>query len=32
MDRLINLPDFVTKKVDMLEAAKMFKKAIDRKL
>lgn len=26
---LINLPDFVTKKVDMLEAAKMFKKAID---
>ena len=29
MDRLINLPDFVSKKVDMLEAAKMFKKAID---
>ena len=29
MDKLINLPDFVTKKVDMLEAAKMFKKAID---
>ena len=26
---LINLPDFVTKKVNMLEAAKMFKKAID---
>ena len=29
MDRLINLPDFVTKKIDMLDAAKMFKKAID---
>ena len=29
MDRLINLPDFVSKKVDMLSAAKMFKKAID---
>ena len=29
MNKLINLPDFVTKKVDMLEAAKMFKKAID---
>ena len=29
MDRLINLPDFVSKKVDMLEAARMFKKAID---
>ena len=30
MDRLINLPDFVSKKVDMLEAARMFKKAIDK--
>ena len=29
MDRLINLPDFVSKKVDMLDAARMFKKAID---
>jgi len=29
MDRLINLPDFVSKKIDMLSAAKMFKKAID---
>ena len=29
MDRLINLPDFVSKKVDMLSAARMFKKAID---
>ena len=29
MDRLTNLPDFVTKKIDMLDAAKMFKKAID---
>ena len=29
MDRLINLPDFVTKKIDMLSAARMFKKAID---
>ena len=26
---LINLPDFVSKKIDMLEAARMFKKAID---
>ena len=26
---LINLPDFVSKKIDMLSAAKMFKKAID---
>ena len=25
----INLPDFVSKKIDMLSAAKMFKKAID---
>ena len=30
MDRLINLPDFVSKKIDMLSAAKMFKKAIDK--
>ena len=29
MDRLINLPDFVSKKIDMLTAARMFKKAID---
>ena len=29
MDRLINLPNFVSKKVDMLDAARMFKKAID---
>ena len=29
MDRLINLPDFVTRKIDMLSAARMFKKAID---
>ena len=29
MDKLINLPDFVSKKIDMLSAAKMFKKAID---
>jgi len=29
MDRLINLPDFVSKKIDMLSAARMFKKAID---
>ena len=29
MDKLINLPDFVSKKVDMLDAARMFKKAID---
>jgi hypothetical protein len=27
-DNLINLPDFVSKKIDMLSAAKMFKKAI----
>ena len=26
---LSNLPDFVSKKIDMLTAAKMFKKAID---
>ena len=30
MDRLINLPDFVSKKVDMLTAAKQFKDAIDK--
>ena len=29
MDRLINLPDFVSNKIDMLSAARMFKKAID---
>ena len=29
-DNLINLPDFVSKKIDMLTAAKMFKKAIDK--
>ena len=27
---LVNLPDFVSKKIDMLEAARMFKKAIDK--
>ena len=30
MDRLINLPDFVSKKVDMLTAARQFKNAIDK--
>ena len=30
MDRLINLPDFVSKKVDMLTAARQFKDAIDK--
>ena len=30
MDRLINLPDFVSMKVDMLTAARQFKDAIDK--
>ena len=30
MDRLINLPDFVSIKVDMLTAARQFKDAIDK--